>query len=241
MTGLSRVCIATSDLPRAVTVYEAITGIHARETASGFEFPLGDAHLELRPATGTVGLVSIILTEPSLLTRQRALIGAGVTADSSPERIRIPAEAASGIAVQIMEAHPAGESPARARLDHVALRVRDLAAASHAWEAITGVGALAMGVHPVSGGSFEAVRFPLGERMIELISPVPGVDSPVAARLASHGEGVAALALPVEDIDAARERLERIGVRVLRREPHWMVHPQDAGGVLVQLTPRIEH
>ena len=81
----------------------------------------------------------------------------------------------------------------------------------------------------------------LGERMIELISPEPGVPSGIADRLKSHGEGVAALALPVDDVAEVKKRLEEIGVRVLRQDPHWMIHPKDAGGVLVQLTPRVAH
>jgi 4-hydroxyphenylpyruvate dioxygenase-like putative hemolysin len=72
------------------------------------------------------------------------------------------------------------------------------------------------------------------------VSPVPGQASLLAERLASHGEGVVAVALPANDIEVTLARLRAVGARVLRQEPHWMVHPKDASGVLVQLTPRIK-
>lgn len=77
--------------------------------------------------------------------------------------------------------------------------------------------------------------------MIELVSPVPGVPSAMARRLASRGEGVVTLALPVADLDATLERLNGMGVAVVHQPPHWMVHPKHAAGVLVQLTPRVQH
>jgi len=128
-----------------------------------------------------------------------------------------------------------------AKLDHVALAARDLGRASALWAAITGVEAEQMGLHPVSGGAFSAARVHLGEAMIELVSPTPGHDSPLAKRLAANGEGPVALALPVANLDTTLARLNALGVRVDRRDPHWMVHPRDSSGVLVQLTPRVEH
>ena len=39
----------------------------------------------------------------------------------------------------------------------------------------------------------------------------------------------------------AIERIKKAGARVVQREPHWFVHPKDASGVLIQITPRLEH
>ena len=128
-----------------------------------------------------------------------------------------------------------------AHLDHVAIRVGNLGTAGRRWETITGMPAHHMGVHPISHGTFEATRLEMGERMIELVSPVPGQPSPLAERLASHGEGVVTVAIPASDIDVALGRLRAIGARVLHQEPHWLVHPKDASGVLIQLTPRVLH
>ena len=128
-----------------------------------------------------------------------------------------------------------------AHLDHVAVRVADLEAASRRWQTITGVAAHHLGVHPISGGAFEAVRFELGEQMVELVSPVPGFDSAIASRLERAGEGPQAIAIPVTDLEAALQRLKEAGARVLFSEPHWFVHPKDVGDFVVQLTDRIRH
>ncbi|MCP4225162.1 MAG: hypothetical protein GY773_17635, partial [Actinomycetia bacterium] len=132
-------------------------------------------------------------------------------------------------------------SPTGAKLDHLALLVADLEQASERWQAITGAEAEQMGIHPLSDGAFSAARVHLGPAMIELVCPTPGHDTPMASRLISHGEGPAALALPVGDLGATLDRLRAMEVRVDHRPPHWMIHPRHASGVLVQLTPRVEH
>ena len=49
------------------------------------------------------------------------------------------------------------------------------------------------------------------------------------------------LALVAPDIEQTLERVKAAGARVVLREPHWFVHPKDAAGVLIQLTPRVDH
>jgi len=49
------------------------------------------------------------------------------------------------------------------------------------------------------------------------------------------------LALVAPDLERTLERVKAAGPRVVWREPHWFVHPKDAAGVLIQLTPRVEH
>ena len=109
------------------------------------------------------------------------------------------------------------------------------------WTHALGQQSVQMGVHPVSDGAFEAARFLLGERMIELLAPVAGVESDFSRTLARRGEGASALALPVADVEQVRGLLEARGVRVFHSAPHWFVHPADCAGVLVQLTPRVQH
>lgn len=129
----------------------------------------------------------------------------------------------------------------RTRIDHVAIVVADLGAAEQRWSSILGVPSEAMGIHPASNGGFRASRMVIGAQMIELICPLPGVDSSVARRLATHGDGPVTLAMPVGDLAGAVRRLESQSIRVLRTEHHVMIHPKDAGGLLLQLTPRVEH
>lgn len=127
------------------------------------------------------------------------------------------------------------------RLDHLAIGVTDLDSAEVRWATITGAAPEPMRVHPASNGSFTATRFVLGPQMIELVSPVPGVDSPIARRIARHVDGPVTLALPVGDLPGAIDRLATIGVGVMRTGHRAMLQPRDPGGVLVQLTPRLEH
>jgi catechol 2,3-dioxygenase-like lactoylglutathione lyase family enzyme len=247
MTRLAEIRIETNSIARTAEVFRTICGVEAGELRTAdpdrIRIPLQDATLELVAAcTDVVGLTSITLAVDDLNSRERALMAAGIDVESGSTGLSISREAANGVAVQLQVVT---ESPmverTCARLDHVALRVKDLPAESLRWQAITGIEAEQMGLHPISGGAFSAARFGLGERMIELVAPVLGKESQIAARLASHGEGVAALALPVEDVDLVRNRLSDIGARVFHQEPHWLVHPKDAGGVLVQLTPRVSH
>jgi catechol 2,3-dioxygenase-like lactoylglutathione lyase family enzyme len=262
---LDHIVIAVSE-PRAYDVYRAICGgepaTHAAAdgTARYTRFYLDDAMVELAEpigdlATGQGGDIArrmrragpgvhlVCLPLADLAERADALEAAGVQLVRNDDHVYVHPRCANGVLVQLTprREHDVPQRPGDACLDHVAIRVRDLAAATQRWEAITGVRAHIMGIHPISGGTFTAARIELGERMIELISPVPGQSSPLAERLASHGEGVAAVALPARDIEATLARLRAAGARVLRQEPHWMVHPKDAAGVLVQLTPRVRH
>lgn len=233
--------VAAADLVSAANVYRIIVGMEPERSGEAVRFQLGDAVVRLVREDAVAGVRSVELAIADLAARGRALEESGIPFQPSGSGLTVPADAANGLAVLLVDRSAPEECRATARLDHVAVRVADLADAMRRWTAITGQVGVDMGVHPVSKGAFTAARFLLRERMIELIAPVDGVGSAVAERLQSHGEGPAVLALPVDDVDRVRTSLEAIGVRVLRQDPHWMVHPKDAGGVLVQLTPRVAH
>jgi catechol 2,3-dioxygenase-like lactoylglutathione lyase family enzyme len=261
---LDHIVIAVND-PRACDVYRAICGGEpaAHTAADGTvrytRFYLDDAVVELaeplaNPTHGQGGEIArrigragpgvyLVCLPVADLDARTAVLGAqGVQLLRDDGHVYVHPRGANGVLVQLTPRREFGPrpTPGDACLDHVAVRVRDLDAAARRWETITGVRALPMGVHPISRGTFEATRFEMGARMIELVSPVPGQASLLAERLASHGEGVVAVALPANDIEVTLARLRAVGARVLRQEPHWMVHPKDASGVLVQLTPRIK-
>lgn len=252
------------DEPRALAVYQAICGgapathVSHDGTARYTRFYLEDAMIELAeplgdPALGQGGEIArrmsragpgvhlVCLPVADLDTRTAALQAEGVPLLRNDGHVYVHPRAANGVLVQLTPRREFGPrpEPGDACLDHVAIRVCDLDAAARRWEAVTGATAQRMGVHPISRGTFEATRLEMGARMVELISPVPEMPSPLADRLASHGEGVVAVAIPANDIEATLARLRAAGARVLRQEPHWMVHPKDAAGVLIQLTPRI--
>lgn len=198
-----------------------------------------------RPATGgtvSVGEVDLVVTATGA-DGARGVVGVGLSGLPEQQPIELhgvrilAAEAASGAS----SATPASPDQPAVVVDHVAIAVEDLADATAAWRAATGAPAEIIGPHPISGGSFEAARLTLGTRMIELIAPVAGRDSAVAARLTRAGEGPMALALPAVDLDRTRARLDDAGVRTVFAEPHWLVHPANPAAVLIQLTPRVAH
>ncbi len=240
MNELRRVHIACDDVQRAAQVYSTIAGTGAVAGDRTTVIPVGSAEIVLaRPkAEQLSGVVGVDITVGSVADRIGPLASVGIEAADFGDHSHF---GLSGLDVSISEEAPADPVHATAHLDHVAVVIQDLGTGSAQWEAATGVDAHHMGLHPISNGAFSASRIVLGEAMMELISPTPGVASAVASRLAAIGEGPAAVAIPVDDVDACREALEAIGARVIRSDPHWMVHPKDAAGVLVQITPRVRH
>jgi methylmalonyl-CoA/ethylmalonyl-CoA epimerase len=81
-----------------------------------------------------------------------------------------------------------------------------------------------------------------GATVVQLVAPLRE-GSPVGRFLDRRGAGLHHLALTVTDVDAAVSELHRRGVRVLTDGPRpgtagsriTFIHPQDAGGVLVEL------
>ena len=81
-----------------------------------------------------------------------------------------------------------------------------------------------------------------GEPSIELLEPTEP-DSVIAKFLDRKGEGLHHVAMEVEDLDAAVERLRARGARLIHAEPrigaegyrYVFVHPESAGGVLLEL------
>ena len=128
------------------------------------------------------------------------------------------------------------------RLNHVAIAVQDLAAASAVYRDALGArvsGPLALPGHGVTVAFVE-----LENTKIELIEPL-GADSPIAKFLAENpGGAIHHLCFEVADIVAACERLTRGGARVLgdgrpkigaRGKPVLFLSPKDFAGTLIEL------
>ncbi len=89
--------------------------------------------------------------------------------------------------------------------------------------------------------------FQLGENKIELLEGTDP-DSAISKFIEKRGEGIHHVAFAVEDIRAEMERLEKLGFRLLNKEPKrgadnmWVcfVHPKSANGVLVELCQPID-
>jgi methylmalonyl-CoA/ethylmalonyl-CoA epimerase len=128
------------------------------------------------------------------------------------------------------------------RLNHVAIAVPDLAAASALYRDTLGARVGAPQAEPDHGVTVVFVELP--NTKVELLHPL-GDASPIAGFLAKNPSGgIHHLCYEVEDIAAARDRLIEQGARVLgdgtpkigaHGKPVLFLHPKDFAGTLVEL------
>jgi methylmalonyl-CoA/ethylmalonyl-CoA epimerase len=128
------------------------------------------------------------------------------------------------------------------RLNHVAIVVPDLAAATAQYRDLLGARVSAEQAQPAHGVTTVFVELP--NTKIELLHPL-GPGSPVAAFLERHpAGGIHHVCYEVDDIRAARDRLLAAGARVLgdgeprqgaHDRPVLFLHPKDFSGTLIEL------
>ena len=128
------------------------------------------------------------------------------------------------------------------RLNHVAIAVPDLAAASAQYRDTLGATVGAPQDEPDHGVTVVFIELP--NTKIELLHPL-GEGSPIAAFLAKNPSGgIHHLCYEVDDILAARDALKASGARVLgdgepkigaHGKPVLFLHPKDFTGTLVEL------
>jgi methylmalonyl-CoA/ethylmalonyl-CoA epimerase len=128
------------------------------------------------------------------------------------------------------------------RLNHVAIVVPDLAAASRIYREVLGAKVSAPVDMPAHGVTTVFVELP--NTKIELLHPL-GESSPVSKFLASNpAGGMHHVCYEVDDILAARDRLKAKGARVLgdgeprigaHEKPVLFLHPKDFCGTLVEI------
>ena len=128
------------------------------------------------------------------------------------------------------------------RLNHVAIAVRDIAAASRLYRETLGADVSA--AVPQAEHGVTTVFITLPNTKIELLEPL-GEASPIAKFLERSPEGgIHHLCYEVDDIRAARDRLKAQGVRVLgdgepkigaHGKPVLFLHPKDLCGTLIEI------
>ena len=128
------------------------------------------------------------------------------------------------------------------RLNHVAIAVPDLAAATKLYAETLGATVSAPKAQPDHGVTVVFVELP--NTKIELLE-VLGEDSPIKAFLDRNPSGgIHHVCYEVEDIYEARDRLKAQGARVLgtgepkigaHDKPVLFLHPKDFTGTLVEL------
>jgi methylmalonyl-CoA/ethylmalonyl-CoA epimerase len=128
------------------------------------------------------------------------------------------------------------------RLNHVAIVVPDLEAASRLYRTVLGAEVSAPQPLPAHGVTVVFVELP--NSRIELLEPL-GEASPVRGFLERNpAGGIHHLCYEVDDIIAARDRLRAAGARVLgdgeprlgaHDKPVLFLHPKDFCGTLIEL------
>ncbi len=128
------------------------------------------------------------------------------------------------------------------RLNHVAIAVKDLAAASKTYRDVLGAKVSEPKAQPDHGVTVVFIELP--NTKIELLEPL-GEASPIAKFLEKNPDGgMHHVCYEVEDILAARDRLKAGGVRVIgdgnpkigaHGKPVLFLHPKDFNGTLVEI------
>lgn len=128
------------------------------------------------------------------------------------------------------------------RLNHVAIAVRDIAAASALYRETLGAEVSEQVAQHAHGVTTVFINLP--NTKIELLEPL-GETSPIAKFLERNPDGgIHHICYEVDDILAARDQLKAKGARVLgdgepkigaHGKPVLFLHPKDFNGTLVEL------
>ncbi|GGF83700.1 methylmalonyl-CoA epimerase [Azorhizobium oxalatiphilum] len=128
------------------------------------------------------------------------------------------------------------------RLNHVAIAVKDIAAATALYRDTMGASVSEAVEQPAHGVTTVFINLP--NTKIELLEPL-GENSPIAKFLERNADGgIHHICYEVDDILAARDRLKAAGSRVLgdgepkigaHGKPVLFLHPKDFNGTLVEL------
>ncbi len=126
------------------------------------------------------------------------------------------------------------------RIDHIGVAVEDIDAAVALYRDSLGMPLAHR--ETIESQGVEAVLLDVGDSHVELLAPT-GADTPVGKFMAKNGPGLHHVAYGVEDIDAALERLEAAGLKLIDREPRIgirgsrvaFLHPRSTDGVLTEI------
>ena len=129
------------------------------------------------------------------------------------------------------------------KIDHIGIAVKSLAEAVKVYQ--DAIGLSVSGYDEVDDQGVRVAMLSIGESRIELLEPTRE-DSPIEKFMSKRGEGIHHIAVRVDDIEEALERLKAAGARLIdsapRRGAHdtriAFIHPSSTHGVLLEL---VEH
>ena len=126
------------------------------------------------------------------------------------------------------------------KIDHIGIAVKSLTDTIKIYE--DAIGLEVSGYDQVDDQGVRVAMLNIGESRIELLEPT-GPDSPIERFMQKRGEGIHHIAVTVENIEKALERLKASGVRLVDSEPRRgahntrvaFIHPSSTHGVLLEL------
>ena len=129
------------------------------------------------------------------------------------------------------------------KIDHIGIAVKSLDEAVRVYR--DAIGLTVSGYDEVGDQGVRVAMLDIGESRIELLEPTR-TDSPVEKFMAKRGEGIHHIAVQVENIEEALERLKASGAKLIDTTPRHgahntriaFIHPSSTHGVLLEL---VEH
>ncbi|HAI86873.1 MAG TPA: methylmalonyl-CoA epimerase [Firmicutes bacterium] len=129
------------------------------------------------------------------------------------------------------------------KVDHIGVAVSNLEEALKIYTEVLGL--KLHGTEVVEEQKVRVAFLPVGDTEIELLESTDP-EGPIAKFIEKRGQGMQHIALRVDDIDEALERMRQKGVRLIDEKPRYgaggariaFLHPKSTGGVLVELCER---
>ena len=129
------------------------------------------------------------------------------------------------------------------KIDHIGIAVKSISDALKVYEKTLGLAAATR--DEVEDQGVRVAMLQIGESGIELLEPTRP-DSPIEKFLSKRGEGIHHIAVRVDNLEEALERIKASGARLIdsvpRRGAHQtrvaFIHPSSTHGVLLEL---VEH
>lgn len=140
---------------------------------------------------------------------------------------------------------PARNRQANMKINHIGIATNGIEEALAFWQDALGLETLH--TETVEEQKVRVAMLPLGESRIELLEPTAD-DSPISKFLEKRGGGIHHIAVEVDDIRAALQRLKQNGARLIDEQPRTgaegclvaFVHPTAANGVLLELVQTVK-
>jgi len=131
------------------------------------------------------------------------------------------------------------------KINHIGVAVKDLNEAMKFYE--ENLGLEIEGTEEIKEQKVKVAFIPVGESRIELLQSTDP-DGPVAKFIEKRGEGIHHIALEVDHIEEALQKLKEGGVQLIDEKPrigaHGMkiafLHPRSTKGVLLELCEKHE-